>query len=567
MSASEKAATSRLFSYTAIALVQLRAIWGIWRNADLTNGDSSYYFSDAATWAHTFHLNFVDYPLYDALWGTILIVVRSVYGSTIIQRVLIIYLVTFLVLGVTRKLLAPAIALLVTAWWISIPSNSDPLYEIHLLGAATPLVVILIVARWPQRRGIGAAIGVLLASAVLTRSEFVLAAILFALVALVYELRLHFKRRCPPVVEYMKAYLLPLFLVSIVALGTYSLSYVQGSAVSQQLRTKEAQGFAQFYSIDYQQEFPSQFTGNPWVDFAPLMHHLFRQTEPTFLSALAANPPAVVRFVGWNLRLYPAAIQVALLGASSFRNNPGNDPAILQQWYPNLLTVLAILIVLIALVIQSRRYDFALRGMPSRSRWILLTMFLIATTEVIIGLGTRPWDEYIYGLTICFLILVGWSGSIVFLRYRLSQALAPLSILVIATLLALLPSFYPPGQRPLYDALRELQIAKSYLARPNSILVANSNANILCNYLARDHFNECTGLAWQSLRVEVNATTSVADALSRAHARVIFADSGLLADPLFASFVATASTAGWRQLSQGSGPSGPWRVLVRRAIG
>ena len=64
----EKAIANPFVAYTAIASLQLRVIWNIWKYADLTNGDTSSYFVDAASWAHRLREP-VYYPLYDALWG------------------------------------------------------------------------------------------------------------------------------------------------------------------------------------------------------------------------------------------------------------------------------------------------------------------------------------------------------------------------------------------------------------------------------------------------------------------------------------------------------------------
>ena len=38
-------------SYVLLALLQLRVIWGDWRLRDITSGDTSAYFQNAARWA------------------------------------------------------------------------------------------------------------------------------------------------------------------------------------------------------------------------------------------------------------------------------------------------------------------------------------------------------------------------------------------------------------------------------------------------------------------------------------------------------------------------------------
>ena len=53
--------------------------------------------------------------------------------------------------------------------------------------------------------------------------------------------------------------------------------------------------------------------------------------------------------------------------------------------------------------------------------------------------------------------------------------------------------------------------------------------------------------------------------LYQANASVIYADSTLESDPVMARMLASPRLAGWRLVASGSGPDGPWRVLVSAA--
>ena len=161
----EKAVASPFVAYAAIAALQLRILWNIWKYSDLVSGDTSSYFLDVATWEHGLKQNVVYSPLYDAFWGTILDVVHNL-SAAIVQRVAIILGVALLVLALMRSLFPPALALLMGVGGNRCPANYDPLYEVHLAGAIPILLALLVVARMPRRQGMGIAVAILLAGAV-----------------------------------------------------------------------------------------------------------------------------------------------------------------------------------------------------------------------------------------------------------------------------------------------------------------------------------------------------------------------------------------------------------------
>jgi hypothetical protein len=70
---------------------------------------------------------------------------------------------------------------------------------------------------------------------------------------------------------------------------------------------------------------------------------------------------------------------------------------------------------------------------------------------------------------------------------------------------------------------------------------------------------------WPELRAQVTTGTSTGQVLDRVHATALYADAGLLADPIITRLVAAPRAQGWQQIARGSGPNGPWRVLIRAA--
>lgn len=567
MGYAEKAVTNRYVAYAVIAVLQLRVIWNIWKYADLTPADTSFYFLDAVSWVHGLHENVVYYPLYDAFWGTILAIVHNVYTATIIQRVAIILIVTLLVLALMRSLLGPVLGLLIAIWWAIIPANYDVLYEVHLFGAVPILLAALVVARAPHRRGFGIAIAILFAGAVLVRNELIAAAAILAVVVMAYEIQEIRKGRRVLRISYVRAYVVPLTIAFLLIGGFYSRSHVQGHDALTQLQEKEQTNFCNDYAASYQQRHPMRFIGDPFTECSPLMQHDFGRTMPTLLQAASTNPRAVAGFVAWNAQLLPGGLQVALLGATAFENDPGFTPVAESSTYAILLSAVLLIAVITGLGIGARDGKLNLRHASARTLWLLVTFGSIAVATVLVVLTTRPWAEYMYGLTVCMLVLIGVSCSVLLDRMldRIGgvRILAPVALGLVLVLIAVLPSIYGPGPRPIYEGVQHLRIAQGRLQRPGSVLVAENNSAELCNYLAYSYQRVCTPMYWDVLRSQVTTHISAGQILDRVHATAVYADAGMLADPIVAGLVAAPRAQGWKQIAGGNGPDGPWRVLVR----
>jgi hypothetical protein len=559
----EKAVSSPWVAYTAVIALQLRILWGIWKYSDLTSGDTSFYFVDVATWQHGLSENIVYSPLYDAFWGTILAIVHNVYAAAIIDRIAIILGVALLVLALMRALLGPALGLLIAAWWVIIPANYDVLYEVHLAGAIPILLALLVVARMPRRQGMGIAVAILLAGAVLLRTEQVAAAIILAVVLAAYEVRELRSGRQASRSSYLRAYVVPLALALLVIGGTYSRSYVKGNDAWQLLQAKEERGFCNFYAASVQQRHPTQFTGNYWTECQPLMRQVFGRPEPSILQATVRNPRAVAAFLAWNTQLLPGGLDVSLFGASAFENDPGSVPVTENSTYALLLSVLLLLLVIAGLISTVRDGKISVRHMSPQTRWIAVTLASISAATVLVVLTTRPWSEYSYGLTISAMILTGAAVLALVRRARGSHILGPLAIITVAALIVGLTSMYSPGPRPVYEGVKHLGVVERRLQQPGSVLVASENEVALCNYLAYSYQRKCAPMSWLALRSQVTPQRSAAQVLDGAHATAVYVDANMLTEPIIAALVAAPRRQGWQQVAQGVGPTGPWRVLVR----
>ena len=558
----ERVVTNPFAAYALIVVLQLRTIWNIWRFADLTNGDSSFYFIDAASWAHGLHENLVYYPLYDAFWGTILALVHNVYAATIIHRLVIVFAVTLLVLALMRALLGPALGLLIAAWWAIVPVNYDPLYEIHLFGALPVLIVLLVVAYVPRRQGLGVAVAILIASAVVVRTELIAGAVVLAGVAFAYELREWRAGRASSRRVYARAYVIPLAVACLVIGGAYARSYTQGSSAWRLLKAKEESNFCESYANSFQQRHPSEFTGNPFSECSPLMQQTFGKPMPTLLQGIDANPKAVAAFGAWNAHLLPSGLQVSLLGATALETNPGFTPVTINSRYALALAELLLILVVVGLVVLAKAGELSWRGMPSRTRLLIVTLVAIAVTDVLVVLTVRPWAEYIYGLSICTVLLVGVSVSALVRGLGAMRLLAPSVLAVVLILIVVASSPYGPGTRPIDEGVEHLQVVQKQLQQSGSVLVAGENYNVLCNYLAYSYNRRCNALYWETLRSQVTPRLSAGQVLDRVHATALYADGGLLTDPIIAQLLAAPRAQGWQLAARGSGPGGPWQVLV-----
>jgi hypothetical protein len=545
-----------------ITVLQLRVVWNIWKYSDLTSNDSSYYFVDAASWAHGLHENLVYYPLYDAFWGTILAAVHNVYDAAIIHRVAILLAAALLVLALMRSLFGPALGLLIAAWWTIVPANYAVLYEVHLFGLLPILLAVLVVTRTPRREGLGIAVAILLASAVLVRTELIAATAILAVAVVVYEIRRLRRGHQAAKFSYLRAYGVPLMVAGLLIGGAYARSYVQGHAAWQQLQAKEETNFCESYAVGFQQRHPIQFVGNPFTECSRLIKQTFGRPMPTILQAVAANPRAVAGFGAWNAQLLPGGLQVALVGATAFENDPGFRPVTEHSTYALVLSVVLLIATIAGLGVAAREGQLSLRRAPPRTRWVIITLASVAVSTLLVVLTTRPWAEYLYGLTICALVLIGVSVSVLLRRVGGLRILATAALATVFVLIVVLSSIYSPGPRPIYEGIQHLQVVRAQLQRPGSVLVAQDSSNELCNYLAYSYQRTCTPMYWPTLRSQVTARTTAGQVLNRIHATAIYADSGMLADPIIAGLVAAPRVQGWQQIAQGSGPGGAWRVLI-----
>jgi hypothetical protein len=558
-----------LLAYGAVIAVTLRILWRVWDYKDLTFGDTSSYFLDAATWVHGLHDDIVWSPLYTDFLGTVLAVIHDPHTAVLIHRVAIVLAASLLALAVMRRLLGPALGLAAGIWWTVLPANFNVAYEVHLFGALPILLAVLVVARSPGRRARAAALGILVAATVLVRNELLVTDVGFAFALLAAELRGRRRAldRRAPLGVVLGAYALPLALAAALCGVAYWRSYDQGSRAVASFTAKQRVNFCQTYAVNWQQRYPRRFTGNPFLDCGPLVASVFGRPAPTLVEATEANPRAVASMAGWNALLLPSGVQVALFGATVGGEDPDYFPVVEHDPWA-LLGLLAIVGVILAGLVVTRGEG---RGEPdswqgkwwAQHRWAAILLAIIAVNMLLVGLAERPAPEYIYGLTVGVMALTGLAVAAVLRRAGLTRfAGLAAGVLTIAALVAASP-FYKPGPRPIDDGVARTQVVRGELIVPGSILLSDAYGAEICAYLGQTAVDHCAGVDWASLRAEVAAGRSLRTVLSADHVTAVYLPADLSGDSLLAPLVRSPRSVGYRQIASGADADGRWSVLSR----
>lgn len=558
----DAAVANPFLAYGAILVLQLKLIWKVWAYKDLTIGDTSSYFLDAAGWAYGLHDNIVWSPLYTNFLGTIVAIVGDVPEALMIHRVAIVLAATLLVLAVMRSLLGPALGLLVTAWWAVLPPNFNVEYEVHLFGLLPILVAALLVARSPGRGALGAALAVLAGATLLLRNELLIATAIVAVAIVVHEIR---ERRDGLVrlSAYARAYVVPLAIVCLLTAGAYARSTVQGHQAQLVFRAKTELNVCQIYAFNYQQRHPTRFLGNPFTDCAPLMQRTFGESMPSFLKATTADPGAMTRYAAWNARLLASGLQVSLFGATVTGDNPGYFPVSDHRLYALLLSLIVLAMLIAGLAALLRDREFWRREWLAPRAWAVIVLGSAAITALVVALTQRPRSEYLHGLTVFLLALTGLCSAALLRRFGGTRFVAALAAGVIVLLCVAWPSYYERRSRPVRDGVERLQVIRAQLHEPDSVLVTSGYGYEICSYLADTSSRHCTAPNWATLRPQIEGGTSLVGLLAQVDATAIYADPLLQADPLFAELLASPRSAGWRQAAAGCTAEGPWSVLIR----
>ena len=545
------------FAYLALLAVQVRGLWSVW-DRDIAAGDTSSYFRSSDLWTDDLMVNFAWSPLYTAFLGTMQWVTDDLVTTLYLHRVLIVVVLAVLVLALMRRLLPAWAALGCACWWASLPIIYDSVYEVHLFAALPLIGAALLLTGDPTLKRRGAAIGLLVASAVVVRQEAAFVAVILLAAMAVAEFRARRAGRGTSPRALAVAFGLPL-LVAVALIGAaFERSAVKGEMLSKTFEAKHTRNVCQVYTTNLLQRKPDAFAGDAFTQCQELMPKVFDEPEPSLSEAWRQNPSAMAAFTAWNVWLLPQGLELALFNAAAGDDNPDYVRADLNQWWAGVLAV-GLLAVLLAGGIALRRDLDHWRPMLQRQRWAWAA--LAATAIVVLAviiLTQRPRPAYMFGLTAGLIALGGLAAAVLARRFGIERWAAASSAVLPLILLVALPFRYGDGPTPVRDAYERLQPAISQ-AGGEPVLVAPAYSTNLCHYLLPNE--SCEGKVLPADVPTEETGRRFAEALEEEGATIFYADERTSRNVVVAPFL--ARPRGWTEIESGTTPAGDWAVLTR----
>jgi hypothetical protein len=541
------------FAYGSIVLLQLKVIWGVWLLRDLTGGDTSSYFVTAFDWYRNWLLLMTWSPLYTSFYGAMLYFSKDAYAATIAHRLITVLALSAMVLALMRRLLPPAIAWFMAAWWVVLPIDFDTLYEVHLFAVIPVVAAFLAILAKPGPLGRGCGVAILLAATLLMRNELLLATLLFAALSIGWDML----RKTPGL---FRAYGIPVACAGLVVFSIYWRStdkpFIRGL-----LSRKHTLNTCQTYAFGYQQRSPD-WNGSPWLECQQLMTRVYGAPEPSLVEAFSRNPSAMLEHFWWNLQLVPNGIQILLFNSMSGSVTPDYPPVPIRPLPALAASLLALTITAAGVSILWRDRDHWWKLWLRDRAWAWMAMACVAVVVMIVMITQRPRPSYMFTLGLMLRAVIGTSLFAIMSRLPRLSRLEPAmpAAIVIAILLA--PRYYyvtnPSGVRPLADIYWRLAPFQRRLEKPGTGLAA-IGASELCNYLARS--SSCLPLDTNELRREITAETPWDKTLAKHGATLFYADEELMADSMVRQFVSGGESHGWHTLALHSEPEQNWAVL------
>jgi hypothetical protein len=542
-------------SYAAIVLLQLKVVWGMWWYKDLTTGDTSQYFLGATEWFRTGLVSFFWSPLYTVYLGSHMYLSKDSYTIIILHRLIIVFVSTTLVLALMRHLMPPGIAWVAAAWWAVLPINFDALYEVHLF-AVIPLLLGVLAVLWvPGATGRGLGAASLIATAVLMRNEYTVAAALFLALSLGWEVFYNTHTRS----DFKKiglAYGLPFLGAGFLILVCFVRS--NDATTASTLRGKQTVNVCQVFAAGYQQR-SQDFQGNAMSECDQLMNRVFGSADLTFLEAIRRNPKAMAQHVWWNIQLAPSGLQVLLFNLRSGHDNPDYAPTF-QSGLALIPTLLACLTLIAGLVLLVRERKFWRAQWTQECVWAWVAMGCTALSVCAAMLSNRPRPSYMFILGIALRALIASCFYVIVRRWPRARRVGAgiLSVLVAAVLFV--PSFYEyrPSSRPLLSIYRRLQSSPAFA--PGSLLVTQQYGVEISAYVGRC---SCPSISYSEVRRAMAPDESLAQVLDRKGANLFYVDEPVMSDPIARQFVANADTYHWRVVAGRHTSEEDWAFLRR----
>jgi hypothetical protein len=571
VAASIAAATDRALekawpSYAFITLLQLKIIWEMWRFRDLTIGDTSGYFVNAYRWFEAFKDIFIWSPLYTSFYGTVFMLTDDAYTATILHRVIIVMTATLGMLALMRRLLPPALALLVAMWWAILPINFETLYEIHLFALLPILAAWLAVAYGDTARRRGAALGILLGATILVRNELMVAFAVYGLICAVRELKAMRARQGSSRASwrsYAVSYGLPVVLAIALSAFFYWRSDIKGPVLAAQAEVKHTLNMCQVYAVGYQQRHP-EWTLNPWIQCDQLMRDVFGNPLPTLGQMITANPAATWEHFLWNISLVPNGLQVSLFNAMSGTVNPDYPPVNHSQ-LALVLSLVTLGVLVCGGVVAARNWRYWWHTWFRERAGLWLILLAVAAVAVPVILTQRPRPSYLFATTAILMACIGSAVWVLTIRWRAVVNLT--AVIAGLLLLALVPPYYVihRSDRPVRAGYEALKPFRSTIAAYRNKFVVGDYEYPLGSYLGLRGVPVPT--YDYGLLARRRSDQTLDRYLKEQGVNLIFLQpaflEGLRNDPLAQPLIEKPEALGWQKLGSGSYGGRPWLLLYR----
>lgn len=567
-------AQSPWIAYPAIALFQMKVLWGAWIYRDLTQGDTASYFQRGLLWHQYGKVDLIWSPLYTAFYGWCFGITGDVYAATILHRILIVVLVALLVLALFRRLVSPGIAWLAAAWWAVIPYNFD-VFEVHLF-AILPLVAApLAVLVWRGPRGRGVALAVMAAASVLVRNEMAVVAALLAMLFFVWEWRYaaRFEDETPSSLRTLGvAYGLPLAACLLLVAFFATRSDIPLAQLPRAYEPKHTINMCQAFSFGYKQRHPSEWTKDHWTECSELMLLKFGEPLPSLGTMVRRNPRAVLEHFAWNLRLLPGGLQLSLFGAMSGGISPDYGPV--PVWRRRTLFSTAALAILLAAGIVTRLRGRSPAGGGRMDQRVIgwLTLGPAAAVALLLIVPTqRPRPEYLYGLSLPIVAAAAWAADTLIRRWRLGDALRLCMPALILISFPAYGAYYVPSpgtgpSRPLLETVRRLEPYADRISAPGAVFLAGEHSFSLGGYLVRPRVDPRPRVLGTETFSQLGEIEPVEAFLERFAVTLVYLDEGMVSklrsNPVHRTFLEASGMSGWRALASGSNGASSWMLLT-----
>ena len=556
-------------AFPALLVLQAKAVWGIWQWKDLSAGDTSYYFAGASGWAESLHTDLVWSPLYLVYYGSMQWIARDPFTVTLAHRLVLVAVVDVLVLALFRRLLPPAIAWMLAAWWAVLPINFDTLYEVHLFAAVPTLAAALTAA---SVRGIGgraATLGVLLGATLFVRNEFLIASALWLVACVVVDGRRALVGRgvaTHAAIAYFGA------LLAVAAMG--GVLYLRCPATLRQLRSgmrqKHTQNVCQIYAFGYQQRH-EDWRKSPWTECQDLMRRDFGVDEPTMLEAIARNPRAMLEHFAWNVRLIPSGVQLQLFDRASGAANPDYVPSGVLESHAALVLSLLVLSLFVCgawVLVRERQFWWNQWVRDRQAGWAVLGC--LSATALFVMIMQRPRPSYLFNESVTLMALVGMAlCALLGLRRAdaLGRAIVPLAVILIAAFPSHYDSAYRQASGQHGQALRamvhRLWPFRDRFAGATHGFLALSLPIDACCYLGGSH--PCRGFELAPL-LSKPPDRSPAGRLDEQGIDLIYANEQAEKESGLPALLSGLEGHGWERIAPVASSQESWVLLSREAL-